>query len=93
MVEILPEFRAWFLGMDETDFTPFADQVGKYAQERTLADIKVLYVGSPDPKLFFHVCNAGYDCLEVRFVCDVLYHANNCEFVKICQGYNWLFQI
>ena len=30
MVEILPEFRAWFLGMDETDFTPFADQVGKY---------------------------------------------------------------
>ena len=39
MVEILPEFRAWFLGMDETDFTPFADQVGKYAQERTLADI------------------------------------------------------
>lgn len=42
MVEILPEFRAWFLGMDETDFTPFADQVGKYAQERTLADIQVL---------------------------------------------------
>ena len=69
MVEILPEFRAWFLGMDETDFTPFADQVGKYAQERTLADIKVLYVGSPDPKMFFHVCNAGYDFLEVRFVC------------------------
>ena len=42
--------------------------------ERTLADIQVLYVGSPDPKVFFHVCNAGYDFLEVRFVCDVLYH-------------------
>ena len=79
MVEILPEFRAWFLGMDETDFTPFADQVGKYAKERTLADIQVLYVGSPDPKVFFHICNAGYDFLEVRFVCDVLYHTNNCE--------------
>ena len=93
MVEILPEFRAWFLGMDEPDFTLFADKVGKYAKERTLADIQVLYVGSPDPKMFFHISNASYDFLEVRFVCDVLYHANNCEFVKICQGYNWLFQI
>lgn len=42
MVEILPEFRAWFFGMDEADFTSFADQAGKYAQERTLADIQVL---------------------------------------------------
>lgn len=74
VIEILPEFRAWFFGMDETDFTPFADQIGKSAQERTLADIQILYVGSSDPKVFFHVCNAGYDFLEVRFVCDVLYH-------------------
>lgn len=74
MVEILLEFRVWFLGMDETDFTPFADHVGKYAQKRTLADIQVLYVGSPDLKVFFHVCNASYDFLKVRFVCDVLYH-------------------
>lgn len=75
MVEILPEFRAWFLGMDETDFTPFADQIGKYAQERTLADIQILYVGSPDPKMFFTFATrakTSWKCASSAMYCVIL---------------------
>lgn len=65
--------------MDEPDFTPFADKVGKYAKERTLADIQVLYVGSPDPKMFFTFATramTSWKCASSAMYCIILITVN-----------------
>ena len=48
-VEVLPEVRPWFLGMDEADFLAFLYQVGQNAEERSFFHIEVLDVGRAYP--------------------------------------------
>jgi len=73
-VKILPEIRAWLLGVDEADFNAPGQKAVEHAQEGDhfsaagFGDIHVLDVGGGDPEPFSRLRDEAADDLGVYFV-------------------------